>query len=838
MKRFFSILLAGMMLAQMTAFAAPEAEVAETAQETVSEVQTGAQLSEEDYGYPFPNFSLDMSAQPEGVANEIKAGKVGDSLTTFGTLVVKDESANDGYALKIYPKDAVSNTAKYKYWNLRGDLGGTEVVPKYVSDPNFTLSVNVPIKNVSKLVIRAKLESDYGGRWTQPMQVFYATDAAGAGSFDAKRKIDQKFAVGTQYYGKYQDLVYDFSAIDKTGANTITKIRIDPFDDLFDREQIYIDSIVFYSSEEIKTIDLSSAVFSPANGSQNVDYRTRKVNIFMPGNSGVSEETFAALKFKNNALSYTKTEEDFAGLTAVFGINTGASMVGKTFTAEPAASYLDETTYVSIPKYSISFSSEFSHDGENLVPNGDFEVNGTNTFATSAALNQPRNAYSEISNGVLTLGEFKNYGTLGNWSEYLSLPLCDKIVKLEHGTKDEPKPYYVDYKAGLNQKTLDSWEALKKGGLYDKNGSKVTDFAKYAPKIMWYFPEFNGAYNANSKYFTYPAYIDAINSYIKWGNINLELNTGSADRYARPAVVWDYGDSARGDAGICMQLVLQGGPLYLDAEKTKPAVLDSLLYDFEYLTVKEMFEIKFDANGAEGEGPVTSSDVKNSKVKDSHRMWFAKDVAVTLPETVGYTMDGAVFGGWQCGDKVYQPGESVTFTEAGTKTLKAIWKFTAKIDETSYSVRFDPTGIRFISEISSLARTDSEVTEYGYIVARTELLGDNELTFDFKVDGVKSSYVSEKAFDRKTGLNKYYDIDEDTLMTKIAVSVIGIPMSQANKTLTVRTYAKYGTEIVYGESIETSLAKICHDIVNDEERYGVLTEAQKIEVKKYASKYI
>lgn len=835
MKRFFSILLAGMMLAQMTAFAAPEAEVAETAQETVSEVQTGAELNAEDYGYPFPNFSLDMSSQPEGVANEIIAGKVSDSLTTFGTLVVKDENANDGYALKIYPKDAVANTAKYKYWNLRDDLGGTEVVPKYVSDPNFTLSVNIPIKNVSKLVIRAKLESDYGGRWTQPMQVFYATDSENW--FDGGRVFETFFPESTDNYGKYHELTYDFSAIDKTNANTLTQIRIDPFNDLFDREKIYIDSIVFYSSEEIKTIDLSSAVFSPANGSQNVDYRTRKVSIFVPGNSGVSEETFAALKFKNNALSYTATEEDFAGLTAVFGINTGASMVGKTFTAEPAALYLDETTYVSVPKYSISFSSEFSHDGENLVPNGDFEVNGTNTFATAAAPNQPRNAYSEISNGVLTLGEFKNYGTLGNWSEYLSLHLCDKIVKLEHGTKDEPKPYYIDYKAGLNQKTLDSWEALKKGGLYDKNGNKVTDFAKYAPRIMWYFPEFNGAYSPNSKYFTHPAYIDAINSYIKSGNINLELNTGSADRYARPAVVWDYGDSARGDAGICMQLVLEGGPLYLDAEKTKPAVLDSLLYDFEYLTVKEMFEIKFDANGAEGEGPVTSSDVSGSKVKDSHRMWFAKDVAVTLPDNVGYTMDGAVFGGWQCGDKIYQPGESVTFTEAGRKTLKAIWKFTAKIDETSCSVRFDPTGIRFISEISSLAGTDSAVTEYGYIVARTELLGNNELTFDFKVDGVKSSYVSEKAFDRASGLNKYFDIDNNTLMTKIAVSVIGIPQASANKQLTVRTYTKYGDETVYGQSVVTSLAKICHELKNDSERYDVLTVAQKEEVDKYASMY-
>ena len=69
-------------------------------------------------------------------------------------------------------------------------------------------------------------------------------------------------------------------------------------------------------------------------------------------------------------------------------------------------------------------------------------------------------------------------------------------------------------------------------------------------------------------------------------------------------MVWDYGDSAQSWAGLCMQLVLEGGPLYLDAEKTKPAVLDSLLYDFEYLTVKEMFEIKFDANGAEVKDPL------------------------------------------------------------------------------------------------------------------------------------------------------------------------------------------------------------------------------------------
>lgn len=829
MKRFFSILLAGMMLAQMTAFAAPEAEVAETAQETVSEVQTGAELNAEDYGYPFPNFSLDMSSQPEGVANEIKAGKVSDSLTTFGTLVVKDENANDGYALKIYPKDAVANTAKYKYWNLRDDLGGTEVVPKYVSDPNFTLSVNVPIKNVSKLVIRAKLESDYGGRWTQPMQVFYATDSENW--FDGRRVFETFFPESTDNYGKYHELTYDFSKIDKTNANTLTQIRIDPFNDLFDREEIYIDSIVLYSSEEIKTIDLSSAVYSPANGSQNVDYRTRKITLSVPRSSEFGKDDFKSVKFKDDILSYTRTDEDFAEYIAVFGIDRGSSMVGKTFTAEPVA-YPDETTYVILPKYSISFTGEFPHDGENLVPNGDFDVNGTNTFANLAD-----QTYSKISDGVMTVGEFGNYGTLGNWSEYDSLFLSDAVIRLEHGTNDEPKPYYLEYKAGLNQQTLTSWETLKANGLYDANGNAVSNYGKYAPRINVYFPEFNGAYNAHSKYFTYPAYIDSMRTYVAYGDANLELNTGSAERYARQAVVWDYGDSAQSWAGLCMQLVIQGGPLYLDAGKTQTAALDSFLFDFEYLSLKEMFEIKFDGNGANGEGPVTSSDVAGANVKDDHRMWFAKDVAVTLPETVGFEMDGAVFGGWQCGDKIYQPGESVTFTEAGTKTLKAIWKFTAKIDETSYSVRFDPTGIRFISEISSLARTDSEVTEYGYIVARTELLGDNELTFDFKVDGVKSSYVSEKAFDRALGLNKYFDIDNNTLMTKITVSVIGIPQASANKQLTVRTYTKYGNETVYGQSVVTSLAKICHELKNDSERYDVLTEAQKKEVNKYASMY-
>jgi len=74
-------------------------------------------------------------------------------------------------------------------------------------------------------------------------------------------------------------------------------------------------------------------------------------------------------------------------------------------------------------------------------------------------------------------------------------------------------------------------------------------------------------------------------------------------------------------------------------------------------------------------------------------------------------------------------------------------------------------------------------------------------------------------------------------MTKIAVSVIGIPQASANKQLTVRTYTKYGNETVYGQSVVTSLAKICHELKNDSERYDVLTEAQKKEVNKYASMY-
>ncbi len=130
-----SILLAGMMLVQMTAFAAPEAEVAETAQETVSEVQTGAELNAEDYGYPFPNFSLDMSSQPEGVANEIKAGKVSESLTMFGTLVVKDENANDGYPAYI---DAIQNII----------LVRLNIMNKKYAEPEFKIEIFVSDEDI------------------------------------------------------------------------------------------------------------------------------------------------------------------------------------------------------------------------------------------------------------------------------------------------------------------------------------------------------------------------------------------------------------------------------------------------------------------------------------------------------------------------------------------------------------------------------------------------------------------------------------------------------------------------------------------------------------------
>lgn len=120
-------------------------------------------------------------------------------------------------------------------------------------------------------------------------------------------------------------------------------------------------------------------------------------------------------------------------------------------------------------------------------------------------------------------------------------------------------------------------------------------------------------------------------------------------------------------------------------------------------------------------------------------------------------------------------------------------------------------GVRFKATISSDAR--AAVSGYGYLVARKDVLGDNELTFDFKDETVTNpalapKYVVGVAYDKAKGIDKQLSVDDDGNVTFSAVC-INIPEAHYATKLVARTYINYDVTgnafTLYGTSVTTSL---------------------------------
>ena len=121
-----------------------------------------------------------------------------------------------------------------------------------------------------------------------------------------------------------------------------------------------------------------------------------------------------------------------------------------------------------------------------------------------------------------------------------------------------------------------------------------------------------------------------------------------------------------------------------------------------------------------------------------------------------------------------------------------------------------PTGIRFKAEFLNSAKTSVE--EYGFIIAREDALGRDELTFDF------GKYVSGVGFNRKDGTDIIFDSSDDRL-TVFAGVLTNIPKGHYKTKLVCRTYTRIsvgGEEfVIYGEPVKASMYEIAKAHVND-----------------------
>lgn len=112
--------------------------------------------------------------------------------------------------------------------------------------------------------------------------------------------------------------------------------------------------------------------------------------------------------------------------------------------------------------------------------------------------------------------------------------------------------------------------------------------------------------------------------------------------------------------------------------------------------------------------------------------------------------------------------------------------------------------------------------EYGFIVARKDVLGDNELTFEFKKEGTGTPlYVTGVAYNKDKGIDIQYSVepDGDTVFTAVCV---GIPEAHFSTEIVARAYAKYSNNngpsfTVYGSTTVTrSIAQVAQDIKDAE----------------------
>ncbi len=182
-------------------------------------------------------------------------------------------------------------------------------------------------------------------------------------------------------------------------------------------------------------------------------------------------------------------------------------------------------------------------------------------------------------------------------------------------------------------------------------------------------------------------------------------------------------------------------------------------------------------------------------------------------------ISGFTFRGWATKPDatVEDVVDSIDLT--GNTTVYAVWSdipSSPETDKSNVNIRSgadNVNGIRFASSVTTSNKALLE--EYGFIIAREDILGSNELTFLLKKeDENKPLYVYGAAYDKKTGLDLQYDVNgSNIIFTAVCTN---IPAEHYATKLVARTYAKYAVNghafTVYGDSVVKSIKEVAQSI--------------------------
>lgn len=183
-----------------------------------------------------------------------------------------------------------------------------------------------------------------------------------------------------------------------------------------------------------------------------------------------------------------------------------------------------------------------------------------------------------------------------------------------------------------------------------------------------------------------------------------------------------------------------------------------------------------------------------------------KLIDLTGKTTYTFAMPADGFNAYSDGTNTYLAGTAYALADVNGKTFTSVSVAKPTTDD---STEVKTNGIRFTASVSTALRTNA--TEYGFIAARSSVLGESELTFDFNNPDYSTSYVHAAAYDESTDI--YTEKTDDAV--SFAGIVTGVDFSKdefKNEVITVRAYAKLksaGDKAIYsyGAAVSSSYAE-------------------------------
>ena len=226
------------------------------------------------------------------------------------------------------------------------------------------------------------------------------------------------------------------------------------------------------------------------------------------------------------------------------------------------------------------------------------------------------------------------------------------------------------------------------------------------------------------------------------------------------------------------------------------------------------------------------------------------DGTYTFPDTFA----GQAVEIWTDGTSCYAAGEQANIADIAAKTFRPV---TAPKTLASNSIRFgENKGLRFAATVDLALRASSATEEYGFLVTRKSLLGENandtlkvwisdgsevwdteEKTLGLTEEGV--TFVAGRAWKNDGSVDLIYDnvggtkLDEESIKNGEAIGITavltGITDKRCGEVFVVRPYVKIAGSYFYGEARENSYYNVAK-VLRGSAAYDSLTEEQKAEI--------